>query len=285
MKRRRVRLTHRLNGNSNGFWSDISAGEFVDTRFQMRRGVSQRMLASVSVLAVALFSVGGWLLYDDNEKDVDPSFLASKLEKSVFEVYCGDGVGTAFALDFELPEPYETAFASAAHVFEDCRVGDEVTMRGSSGYFVAELLAKTASSRFLENPSAAPDVALLGGRFFAPTLKHAKNIQRGDWAVAMGYPWGQDQYFSLGVVSDLNQTEIFVDTPLNQGNSGGPIVNNKGEVIGIASYKPVQRDIFSEDPDLETGDIYRADGIAALKRLSNLCSLPRQIMPNCPFKG
>jgi len=285
MRKRKSRLTHRLKGNSNGFWSDISSGEFVDTRFQMRRSISQRTLAIFSMLAVVLFSAGGWLFYSDNETDVDPSSLASKLEKSVFEVYCGDVVGTAFALEFPLPEPYKTALASAAHVFEDCKIGDEITIRGYAGYFTAELLAKTRSSLFRDDPSAAPDVALLGGEFTAPSLRHAKDIQRGDWAVAMGYPWGQDQYFSLGVVSDLNQTEIFVDTPLNQGNSGGPIVNNKGEVIGIASYIPVQLDIFSEEPDLETGDIFRADGISALKRLSNLCSLPRTIMPTCPFEG
>lgn len=77
-----------------------------------------------------------------------------------------------------------------------------------------------------------------------PTVKmgSSKNLRPGDWAVAIGNPFGFNQTVTLGIVSaigrslaDLNHHVdlIQTDAAINPGNSGGPLLNLEGEVIGI----------------------------------------------------
>lgn len=70
----------------------------------------------------------------------------------------------------------------------------------------------------------------------------------GDWVIVIGNPYGLGGSVSVGIVSargrDINngQTDEFIqtDAAINKGNSGGPMFNSKGEVIGISSaiYSP-----------------------------------------------
>jgi Do/DeqQ family serine protease len=72
-------------------------------------------------------------------------------------------------------------------------------------------------------------------------------VRVGDWAIAMGNPLGEQFSFSvtMGIVSALGRTGgpggnindfIQTDAPINQGNSGGPLVNIRGEIIGINTW-------------------------------------------------
>lgn len=67
-------------------------------------------------------------------------------------------------------------------------------------------------------------------------------IQVGEWAIAIGNPFGLGNTVTVGVVShhgrDIPHADyvngfIQTDAPLNTGNSGGPLFNIKGEVIGV----------------------------------------------------
>ncbi len=65
----------------------------------------------------------------------------------------------------------------------------------------------------------------------------------GDWVIVIGNPYGLGGSVSVGIVSargrDINngQSEDFIqtDAAINKGNSGGPLFNSKGEVIGIST--------------------------------------------------
>jgi serine protease Do len=71
----------------------------------------------------------------------------------------------------------------------------------------------------------------------------SNTVKVGDWAIAIGNPFGLDRTFTVGVVSavgrrDLDlmgdsQSHIQTDASINPGNSGGPLLNIYGEVIGI----------------------------------------------------
>jgi serine protease Do len=67
-------------------------------------------------------------------------------------------------------------------------------------------------------------------------------VQVGDWAVAIGSPFGLQETVTAGIVSAMNRANIgdgqfqrFIqtDAAINPGNSGGPLLNIRGEVIGI----------------------------------------------------
>jgi len=76
-------------------------------------------------------------------------------------------------------------------------------------------------------------------------LGNSDEIKVGDWAIAVGNPYGLENTVTLGIISNLNRNVaqlgiydkkidlIQTDAAINPGNSGGPLLNNKGEVIGI----------------------------------------------------
>ena len=76
-------------------------------------------------------------------------------------------------------------------------------------------------------------------------LGDSSKIKVGDWAIAVGNPFGLENTVTLGIVSNLkrNVTQLGIydkkleliqtDAAINPGNSGGPLLNSNGEVIGI----------------------------------------------------
>jgi serine protease Do len=77
----------------------------------------------------------------------------------------------------------------------------------------------------------------------------SKSLQGGDWVLTVGQPPGSDPALSAGIFSarrfgagsapggELLET----DAAVNAGNSGGPLVNLNGEVVGINTFIPAQR--------------------------------------------
>ena len=74
------------------------------------------------------------------------------------------------------------------------------------------------------------------------TLGDSDKIQVGEWAIAIGSPFGLEETVTVGVISAKGRSgfgtgtyEDFIqtDASINPGNSGGPLVNIDGEVIGI----------------------------------------------------
>jgi len=79
-------------------------------------------------------------------------------------------------------------------------------------------------------------------------LGDSDSLRVGEWVMAIGNPWGLDHSVTAGIVSakgrqlDLRvgvsnsyQDYIQTDAAINRGNSGGPLVNMAGEVVGINS--------------------------------------------------
>ncbi len=72
-------------------------------------------------------------------------------------------------------------------------------------------------------------------------LGDSDTVKVGDWAIAIGNPFGLDRTFTVGVVSAINRKDLDImggphiqtDASINPGNSGGPLINIYGEVIGI----------------------------------------------------
>jgi serine protease Do len=77
-------------------------------------------------------------------------------------------------------------------------------------------------------------------------IADSRNIRIGELAFAIGHPWGQRNFVTVGVVSGLGKAQthgqrgsvdiIRTDAGLAPGNSGGPLVNAAGAVIGINTF-------------------------------------------------
>ena len=95
------------------------------------------------------------------------------------------------------------------------------------------------------------DLALIkieGDDFPAIVVGNSDNLKVGEWVLAVGNPFNLGSTVTAGVVSaksrglGANQVESFIqtDAAINQGNSGGALVNAKGELVGINAmlYSP-----------------------------------------------
>ncbi len=92
------------------------------------------------------------------------------------------------------------------------------------------------------------DVALLrieGKALPALRIGNSNLLKPGQWVVAIGSPFGLDHSVTAGIVSAVGRSNpyadqryvpfIQTDVAINRGNSGGPLLNTKGEVVGINS--------------------------------------------------
>ncbi len=105
----------------------------------------------------------------------------------------------------------------------------------------------------LVGKDARTDIAVIkikGGKFPYVKLGDSEKIRVGEWAMAIGSPFGLEKTVTVGIISAVRQSLpiegraykdlIQTDAAINRGNSGGPLCNIRGEVIGIntAIYAP-----------------------------------------------
>ena len=138
------------------------------------------------------------------------------------------GLGTGFVLS------KDGYVCTNHHVIKDV---DKITVKVNEKTYDAEIIGYDERT----------DLALLKMKSrdkFSPVfLGDSDKVRVGDWAIAIGNPFGLDKTFTVGVVSatartdvDLmggSQSHLQTDASINPGNSGGPLINIDGEVIGI----------------------------------------------------
>jgi serine protease Do len=100
-------------------------------------------------------------------------------------------------------------------------------------------------SATLVGRDAETDLAVLrtvqAGRLPSVTWGNSNQTRVGDWAIAIGSPFGLGNSLSVGVISGRNRDLqagryddfLQTDAAINRGNSGGPLFNARGEVIGV----------------------------------------------------
>jgi S1-C subfamily serine protease len=121
----------------------------------------------------------------------------------------------------------------------------------------------TKSPAQIQSSDPATDIAVLRATQPPANLQPAvlgssRSIQVGSEAYVVGHPFGLAYSFSSGVISGLNRSYqlpnngptlqglIQFDAAVNPGNSGGPLVNRYGQVVGIvdALVNPTNQDFF-----------------------------------------
>ncbi|MFM7635209.1 MAG: trypsin-like peptidase domain-containing protein [Cyanobacteriota bacterium] len=86
-------------------------------------------------------------------------------------------------------------------------------------------------------------VKVVASKLPVAPLGDSDRVRPGEWAIAIGNPLGLDNTVTAGIISAIQRTNavgegqrvpyIQTDAAVNPGNSGGPLINDRGQVIGI----------------------------------------------------
>lgn len=176
------------------------------------------------------------------EQPKDYSSVVQKAKAAVFEIKCnGSWMGSGWGLEIEK----ESFVITAQHVVSDCLLGEPIHARNSRiGFLELELISFDGSYWDF----GSTDLALLRANKEIETLRFQDEQPTiGQWVMVVGFPledWsGPLVNMSEGRLTAFDSFDHLVtNAAVNGGNSGGPILNSRGEVLGT---------IYASDPSDE----------------------------------
>jgi S1-C subfamily serine protease len=196
-----------------------------------------RRISGKSFLLVVPFVIPFILFYFHANQDLysQPANLKQviKLAKdATFEIKCDqDWVGTGWAIEID----GVTHIVTAHHVVEECLDGEFVGARNEQfSLFGLELI--WSNGAFWDGGTT--DLALLKSSKELTTFKFQQGEPEiGQWVLVAGFPLEEDSgplvTLSEGRIVGLDSIgHIVTSAPINYGNSGGPLINSRGEVVG-----------------------------------------------------
>jgi serine protease Do len=170
-------------------------------------------------------------------------------EDDFFQRFFGDRVPQQRQPQRPQPQPRrEGGLGSGVIVSSDGYVLTNHHVIDGAEEITVELTDGRSFSAKLVGSDAASDLAVLkidGTSFPALSLGNSDQVRVGDVVLAVGNPMGVGQTVTMGIISAKGRAtglgdgsfEDFLqtDAPINQGNSGGALVNTRGELVGINS--------------------------------------------------
>ncbi len=227
--------SEQVNSNSSNLTSQLSAADLTETIHQSRRNAITSAIEKLAPAVVGINVTQVREYHSPNPFWDDPIFRELFRSRTYRKPVKNLGSGVVISPD-GMVITNEHVVHNATEIF--------ITMSGGEKY-EAQILGADYYS----------DIALL--QIDAENLPYAilgnsDEIIIGEWAIALGNPFGlfsnNDQpTATVGVISalnrDFNRTSegriykdmIQTDASINRGNSGGPLVNSVGEVIGMAT--------------------------------------------------
>ena len=160
------------------------------------------------------------------DRHLDPTEVAERARPSVFTVVSDSGRGSAWVVG---AEGGRSRLVTNFHVVgQGAGPGTPVQVVREELVFDAEVLVADEGR----------DLAVVEVDEDLPSLPVADDRPRvGDSVMVIGSPLGLEQSVVTGIVSAFRPSHLQISAPLNPGNSGGPVLDARGEVVGVAVLK------------------------------------------------
>ena len=210
---------------------------------------TKRFAGAIAVVALLLggggvyLGIGPYLNYNNTDPTEDGfvqprsiDTLIGDVLESTATIYCDvkkgkswQGSGWAIDLPITNKKKYLSAIVTNHHVIEDC-VGSKGKVKVKT-YFGNEYVADV--SRI----DKKHDLALLMTEALIEPLPLSQALPYpGYWIMAAGTADGYEGSVSFGNVMNGTDTEVLITAPVSHGNSGGPLVDNEGNVVGTNTW-------------------------------------------------
>lgn len=187
---------------------------------------------------------------DLNNQPQDLSALVAQVRKATVVIYCGNGSGSGWGIDLadnskstdDDAYPYE--IVTNHHVIKDCL--DTKTVYFSIGDSTDKHKA------IIYNTNGDPyDISILITDTEVTSLEPAgETPEIGQWVMAVGSPgsWLTNEKIlrgnvTFGHITNVYGTTVVTDAAVNYGNSGGPLVNAQGMVVGTNSWIELKNNV------------------------------------------
>jgi S1-C subfamily serine protease len=215
----------------------------------MTNSASNKFVVALAIIATP-FALGAFILawspadqfHQSNPKSdgyVQPRSVGELVEKtqestvSVFCVVRDDdwGLGTAWAIELDngMGDIYPTTLITNHHVIEE-------SIGGKGKLTVAELYKEPVPAKIVKWDKENDLAVLATGLKLEPLGLSQAEPWPGYWVMVLGSADGYEGSVAFGSVLNASDTEIFITANTSHGNSGGPLVDNEGLVIGTTSW-------------------------------------------------
>jgi hypothetical protein len=179
-----------------------------------------------------------------------------QVQESTVLVTCKDSIGTGWAIDlgpvvedadFQLKVKdnlYPYSVITNHHVIQGCESSpDDVRISNGTQNYISSLFTFDRKN----------DLAIIATQARITPLQISPRPSPGWWSMALGSPFGLEKSVTTGNVMNITSDNyIFSTAPVNPGNSGGPLVNSLGQVMGTntAFLRGFQSVNIASDVDL-----------------------------------
>ena len=212
----------------------------------MNKNSKKEMLLIISSFLMGIIVMFLWMNQKQETIIMDQSSLSpaiEKIEKAVVEINSDGTIGSGFIYKKDSKYGYILTNEHVLKEKEDITVyfnnkaEEKATLLGSDSYSdIAVIRVPKKNCKQVANITSS-ESSKVGDRIFVVGSPLGHSFQG---TVTAGIISGKDRFVSFSKEDmnfEIGIKEIQIDAPINQGNSGGPVVNAKGEVIGICSLK------------------------------------------------
>ena len=215
----------------------------------MTNSASNKFVAALAIIATP-FALGAFMLAwgpSDQFQKSNPNYdgyvqprsvgeLVEKTQESTVSVFCvvredDLGMGTAWAIELKngMDKKYPTTLITNHHVIEEC-------IGGKGKLTVAELYKEPVPATIIKWDKENDLAVLATGLKLEPLGLSQAEPWPGYWVMVLGSADGYEGSVSFGSVLNTTDAEIFITANTSHGNSGGPLIDNEGLVIGTTSW-------------------------------------------------
>ena len=180
--------------------------------------INYKLLAKICLIAI-IVSIGIIIIVSTKKINIE------KVKDSVVKINIYDKSNNIISTGSGFCAYDDNCIVTNFHVIEGARKIEIIT-DDNKAYSINQILIFSPND----------DLALLSGNFSLKPLKigNTNGLKAGDKVTAIGSPKGELNTVSTGIISNAdNEYEIRITAPISPGSSGGALLNNKGEIIGV----------------------------------------------------